>query len=95
MAGYERGHFCLVSRQTNPFTVDLQRNNMHQKIFLVSSSITGAPVTGNIPNNSYYNIIFENVPVKNTIWFQNDESLLVQTYHKETKTNKITSKQTA
>ena len=72
MAGYKHGHFCLVSRQTNPFTVDLQRNDMHQKIFLVGYSITGAPVTGNVPNNSYYNIIFENVPVKNTVWSRND-----------------------
>ena len=66
------GHFSLVAGTSNPFNVDLQRNDMHTKIFLVGYSITEAPVTGNVPNNAYYNIIFENVPVKNTDWSRND-----------------------
>ena len=66
------GHFTLATGTSNPFVVDLQRNNMHTKIFLVGYSIIGAPVTGNVPNNAFYNIIFENVPVKNTDWSRND-----------------------
>ena len=66
------GHFSLVAGTSNPFKVDLQCNDMHTKIFLVGYSITGVLVTDNVPNNAYYNIIFENIPVKNTDWSRND-----------------------
>ena len=66
------GHFTLATGTSNPFVVDLQRNDTHTKIFLVGYSIIGAPVTGNVPNNAFYNIIFENIPVKNTDWSRND-----------------------
>jgi hypothetical protein len=68
-------HYTLIAGTTNPIDVNLNLNHIHKKMYLLGYSINGAPVTGGIPTNSYYNLVFDNSQVPNGLWARNDNLL--------------------
>jgi hypothetical protein len=75
MALTDNGHYLLVTITSNQFPVSLTtlKDHTHTQLYIMAYTIRGYPTTNGIPNNLYFNLLFDDIPsFGNAEWIRND-----------------------